>query len=152
MDWLQWNQALFSIISAGLGALTLFLVQSRSAYLKHKQATANLIEVLESDLKLYQILLGESEAIESPIAPASIWNVLAGRVVELLTPGLVKDLGAAYGMIELCRKSRPTPERMAEAQVRIGDALASLEQFRQSRCEALVGGNPLSHLGRKQTH
>jgi hypothetical protein len=152
MDWIQWNQALFSIISAGLGALTLFLVQSRNAYLKNKQATENLIEVLESDLKLYQILLEESEKIESPVAATAIWSVLAGRVVELLAPSLVRDLSAAYGMIELCLKSRPIPERMIAAQERIRDALASLEQFRQSRGETLIAVNPLSHLGRKQTH
>ena len=151
MDPDQWNLVIYSLISGFLGALLLFLFESRNSYQKTKMATDNLITVLVCDLK---VLLGVFESgweIDSNRISTMVWRELTPLVVELLPPELVKELAGAYREVELNTLVHPKLPKDLKTVECLKRTLKTVESFQSGRPDLFHARNKKSAVPGKRS-
>ncbi|TCL67408.1 hypothetical protein EDC14_101498 [Hydrogenispora ethanolica] len=145
----QWNQLLFNLLSGGLGALLLFLLQSRQAYLRVKQVTANLVSVLKTDLRTNLAFLEAGRDPELPSMTA-VWRDLTALAVELLPSELTFELAVAYQAVSLSMDHESGLSASATAAGAVKSALGKLEDYEKSLQLPLLLAGGLLHASKSR--
>jgi hypothetical protein len=146
MDLSQWNLVLYSLLSGILGALLLFLFETRCAYQKTTLATVNLITVFAGDLKLLLGLFESGRELDSGRIFIGLWRDLALFAVELFPPDLVVDIAIAYREVELYTLLNPILQRDLKIIACLKKALNKIEVFKCSRSQSiLISGFHIHH-------
>jgi hypothetical protein len=133
MDPNQWNLVIYSLLSGVLGALLLFLFESRNSYQKANMATDNLITVLACDLKVLLGVFESGREIDSNRVSTMVWRELTPLVVELLPPELVKEIAGAYREVELNISINPKLPKDLKTVECLKRTLKMIESFQNSR-------------------